>query len=39
MSDEFPIIATIRDGEQVAQSLNDIFQTDELARRLSGLFI
>ena len=38
MSEENPIIATNRDGEQVAQSLNNIFQTGELARRLSGLF-
>ena len=34
MSDENPIIATNRDGEQVAQSLNDIFQTVELGNDL-----
>ena len=39
MSDENPIIATNRDGEQVAQSLNDIFQAGELGKKLAGLFI
>ena len=37
--DENPIIATNRDGEQVAQSLNDIFQTGELGKKLAGLVI